>query len=119
MDALKLRIETDIPMDARMSAGCLPNGMHYYILPHGEPPGRVCMRLIVGTGSLGEREDQRGLAHFLEHIAFCGSENFSAGDLIEYLQRMGVKFGHHSNAYTGFTETVYQLDLPKVNRQSI
>jgi zinc protease len=73
----------------------------------------------MGAGSLAEREDQRGLAHFLEHIAFCGSENFSKGDLIEYLQRMGMKFGSHSNAYTSFTETVYMLELPQGDRQTV
>lgn len=119
MDALRFGIESDVPPDGRAVAGTLANGLHYHILPHGEPPGRVSLRLIVGTGSLAERDDQRGLAHFLEHVAFCGSENFPGGDLVEYLQRQGVRYGHHSNAYTGFEETVYQLDLPRADRQSV
>ncbi|MDR2029961.1 MAG: insulinase family protein [Puniceicoccales bacterium] len=119
MDALRFAIPSDVPVDVRARMGSLPNGLHYHILPHGEPPGRVSLRLIIGSGSLVEREDQRGLAHYLEHIAFCGSENFPGGDLVEYLQRQGVRFGHHSNAYTGFEETVYQLELPKTDRQSV
>ncbi|MDR3317144.1 MAG: insulinase family protein [Puniceicoccales bacterium] len=117
MDALKFEWTSDIPIDGDVIAGKLSNGLHYFILPHGEPPERVSLRLIVGAGSLMEREGQRGLAHFLEHIAFCGSENFSRGDLIEYLQRMGMRFGHHSNASTGFSETVYKLELPSGGRQ--
>ncbi|MDR2576661.1 MAG: insulinase family protein [Puniceicoccales bacterium] len=119
MEALRFEWDTDIPVDEEIVSGCLKNGLHYFILPHREPPGRVSLRLIVGTGSLMETEEQRGLAHFLEHMAFCGSENFSRGDLIEQLQRMGMCFGHHTNAYTNFTETVYKLELPNNSRQSL
>jgi zinc protease len=119
VEPLRFEWSDAVPVDGAATVGKLDNGLHYFILPHREPPGRVSVRLIVGVGSLAEREDQRGLAHFLEHIAFCGSENFSKGDLIEYLQRMGMKFGSHSNAYTDFTETVYMLELPEGDRQTV
>ncbi|MDR2576863.1 MAG: insulinase family protein, partial [Puniceicoccales bacterium] len=119
MEALHFEWDTNVPVSEKIVSGCLENGLHYFILPHKEPPGRVSLRLIVGAGSLMEEEKQRGLAHFLEHIAFCGSENFSRGDLIEYLQRMGMNFGHHTNAYTDFTETVYKLELPSGNWQML
>lgn len=119
MDALRFDFATDLPLDPRATAGRLDNGLTYFILPNGEPPGRVSLRLIVGVGSLMERADERGLAHYLEHIAFCGSRHFSQGDLIECLQRMGVKFGRHSNAYTSFGETVYKLDLPHCDRTTV
>jgi zinc protease len=119
MDEVYFEVEGDIPLDSHAVCGVLGNGLHYYILPNREPPGKVSMRLFVGVGSLMETDSQRGLAHFLEHIAFCGSESFSQGDLIEELQRMGMQFGHHTNAYTGFEETVYQLELPKGTRQML
>ncbi|MDR2435748.1 MAG: insulinase family protein [Puniceicoccales bacterium] len=119
MDEVFFEIGGDVPMDSEAICGVLDNGLHYYILPNREPPGKVSMRLFVGVGSLMEKDSERGLAHFLEHIAFCGSENFSQGDLIEELQRMGMQFGHHTNAYTSFEETVYQLELPKGTRQMV
>jgi zinc protease len=119
MDEVFFEVGCDVPMDPNALCGVLDNGLHYYILPNHEPPGKVSMRLFVGVGSLMETESQRGLAHFLEHMAFCGSENFSQGDLIEELQRMGMQFGHHTNAYTSFEETVYQLELPKGTRQML
>ncbi|MDR0679346.1 MAG: insulinase family protein [Puniceicoccales bacterium] len=119
VEPLRFEWSGEVPIDGAATVGQLDNGLHYFILPHREPPGRVSLRLIVGAGSLAEREDQRGVAHFLEHIAFCGSENFSKGDLIEYLQRMGMKFGSHSNAYTSFTETVYMLELPQSDRHTV
>lgn len=112
MDALNFNPNSDIPSHEEMIAGRLQNGLSYAILPHNEPPEHVSIRLIIGAGSLMESESERGLAHFLEHLAFCGSEHFSQGDLIESMQRMGMKFGHHSNAATGFETTVYKLELP-------
>ncbi|MDR2668015.1 MAG: insulinase family protein, partial [Puniceicoccales bacterium] len=119
MDKLPFEWSEEVPVDGAALVGRLANGLHYFILPHREPPNMASVRLIVAAGSLMESEDQRGIAHFLEHIAFCGSENFSKGDLIEFLQRMGMKFGSHSNAYTSFAETVYKLELPDCGRQTI
>ncbi|MGB2403187.1 MAG: M16 family metallopeptidase, partial [Akkermansiaceae bacterium] len=105
--------KSDIKADSRVSFGQLPNGMRYILMANQEPPGRVSMRLHIAAGSLMEREDQRGVAHFLEHMVFNGSRNFpDATKLIPQMQRLGIAFGAHANAYTSFDETVYMLDLP-------
>ena len=83
--------------------GRLPNGLRYAIRPGGAPADRVSLRLVVEAGSLMETEQQRGLAHFLEHMAFEGSQNLAPGELIEFLQRSGLAFGPDTNASTGFT----------------
>ena len=104
---------SDIKPDAKVTYGTLPNGMRYVLMPNQDPPGRVSMRLHIAAGSLMEREDQRGVAHFLEHMLFNGSKNFpDASELIPKMQRLGIAFGAHANAYTSFDETVYMLDLP-------
>jgi len=102
----------DIDPDAAAVWGRLDNGMRYVVLPNDTPKGRVSLRMLVDAGSFMEREDQRGLAHFLEHMAFKGSENMRAGDLVQYLERLGMAFGADTNARTGFDSTVYQLELP-------
>jgi zinc protease len=93
--------------------GRLPNGVRYVVLPAGAPPDRVSLRLLVEAGSLMESEAQRGLAHFLEHMAFKGSTNLDPGEFVAFLQREGLAFGADTNARTGFDQTVYQLDLPR------
>ncbi|BDS08782.1 peptidase M16 [Oceaniferula spumae] len=104
---------SDIKSDPSVVYGTLPNGMRYLLMPNKQPPGRVSMRLHIAAGSLMEREDQRGVAHFLEHMVFNGSKNFpDASQLIPKMQRLGIAFGAHANAYTSFNETVYMLDLP-------
>ena len=104
---------SDISSDSKVTYGQLPNGMRYVVLGNQQPPGRVSMRLHIAAGSLMEREDQRGVAHFLEHMVFNGSKNFpDASKLIPQMQRLGIAFGAHANAYTSFDETVYMLDLP-------
>ncbi len=104
--------ESDLPADPAVTWGQLDNGLTYAIMPNAEPPGKVSLRLLVEAGSLMEREDQRGLAHFLEHMAFNGSTHYPPGSLVEYLQRIGMSFGADTNAHTGFDETVYKLELP-------
>ena len=105
--------KSDIKPDSKVIYGTLPNGMRYLLMPNKQPPGRVSMRLHIAAGSLMEREDQRGVAHFLEHMVFNGSKNFpDASQLIPKMQRLGIAFGAHANAYTTFDETVYMLDLP-------
>ncbi len=104
---------SDIPADAKVTYGQLSNGMKYILMPNAQPEGRVSMRLHIAAGSLMERDDQRGVAHFLEHMVFNGSEHFpDASKLIPKMQRLGIAFGAHANAYTSFDETVYMLDLP-------
>lgn len=110
---------SDIPADPEAHFGRLENGMRYIILPNAEPPGRVSIRLHIEAGSLMEAEDQRGLAHFLEHMMFNGSRNYSAEELIPKMQRLGIAFGAHANAYTSFDETVYMLDLPNLEQDTL
>ncbi len=90
----------------------LPNGIRYYIRQNGRPEKRVSMRLAVDAGSIQEEDNQRGLAHFLEHMAFNGSENFKPGELVSFLESIGARFGPHVNASTSFDETIYMLDVP-------
>lgn len=103
---------SDLPADPAVEWGRLDNGIRYVILPWEEPPERVSLRLVVEAGSLHEEESQRGLAHFLEHMAFNGTENYSAGEMVGYFQRLGMRFGADTNAHTWWKETVYKLELP-------
>ncbi|NJM36828.1 MAG: insulinase family protein [Akkermansiaceae bacterium] len=93
--------------------------MRYIIYPNTEPPKRVSLRLHIASGSLMENDNQRGLAHFLEHMVFNGSKNYTAADLIPKMQRLGIAFGAHANAYTSFDETVYMLDLPDLSADTM
>ncbi|MEO0795681.1 MAG: insulinase family protein [Verrucomicrobiota bacterium] len=108
-----------LPTDPNVVTGQLDNGLEWAIMPNNEPPGRVSLRLLVRAGSLQETEAQRGLAHFLEHMAFNGSENYPPGELIEFLQRLGMSFGADTNAHTSFDETVYKLELPENSAEMI
>ena len=92
--------------------GKLPNGLTYYIRKNVKPEKKLELRLAVNAGSVLENNDQRGLAHFMEHMGFNGSKNFPKNELVDYLQKTGVKFGADLNAYTGFDETVYILPIP-------
>ncbi len=110
---------SDIPADAKAVFGSMANGMRYMIYPNAEPPGRISMRLHIAAGSLMEQDDQRGVAHFLEHMVFNGSKNFSPDDLVPRMQRLGIGFGAHVNAYTSFDETVYMLDVPDLQQDTV
>jgi zinc protease len=105
-------VGSDLKPDPQADFGALTNGLRFVILPNAEPPGRASLRLFIEAGSLHEAEDQRGLAHFLEHMAFNGTKNFPAGQMVEYFQRLGMAFGADTNAHTSFRETVYKLELP-------
>jgi zinc protease len=101
-----------IPADPQVVTGTLANGLRYYIRQNSRPEGRAELRLAVNVGSLMEDADQRGLAHFLEHMAFNGTANFSGSAIVDFLEASGMRFGPDVNAYTGFDETVYMLQLP-------
>jgi len=103
---------SDLKPDPSVVYGRLDNGMRYVLKPNDTPKGRISLRLFVAAGSLMETDDQQGLAHFLEHMAFKGSQNMPAGDLVQYLERLGMAFGADTNAHTGYDQTVYQLELP-------
>ena len=107
-----LTTELVLPVDPAVRTGQLANGLKYYIRTNKRPADRVSMRLAVNVGSIDEDNDQRGLAHFLEHMAFNGTENFKPGELVNFLESIGARFGPHVNAYTSFDETVYMLDVP-------
>ena len=110
---------SDIPADPDALWGHLRNGFRYVIVPNTEPPSRLSMRLHVAAGSLMENEDQRGLAHFLEHMVFNGTRNHSAAERVPQMQRWGIAFGAHANAYTSFDETVYMFDLPDLSEDTV
>lgn len=110
--AAPLDLSAPIPVDEKLVQGTLPNGLSYYILPNQRPEQKVELRLVVKAGSLNEAENQLGLAHFLEHMAFNGTTHFPKQTLVDQLQRMGVQFGADLNAYTSFGETVYILPIP-------
>lgn len=104
--------ESPLPVDPAVTIGQLSNGLRYYIRRNERPDARVSLRLAVNVGSIHEDDDQRGLAHFLEHMAFNGTEHFPPGELVAFLENIGARFGPHVNAYTSFDETVYMLDVP-------
>jgi zinc protease len=101
-----------LPFDSAVTTGTLPNGLKYYIRRNGRPEKRVMLRLVVKAGSVDEADDQQGLAHFLEHMAFNGTRRYKAGELIAALESSGARMGPHVNAYTSFDETVYMFQLP-------
>src|ERR1700761_2073311 len=109
------RNEKILPLDPAVRTGKLPNGFTYYIRHNEEPKNRVIMYLVNKAGSVLEDEDQRGLAHFMEHMSFDGTTHFPHNELINYLQKAGVQYGADINAYTKFDETVYQLPIPSDN----
>jgi len=104
--------EKALPLDTAVRTGKLANGFTYYIRHNTEPKNRVFLYLVNNVGSVLEDEDQRGLAHFMEHMSFNGTTHFPHNELVNYLQKAGVRFGADINAYTSFDETVYQLPLP-------
>jgi zinc protease len=101
-----------LPVDPKVRVGTLPNGLRYYIRVNHKPEKRAELRLVENAGSVLENEDQLGLAHFVEHMAFNGTTHFNHNDLVKYLQSIGVRFGADLNAYTSFDETVYILPVP-------
>ncbi|MBD1362649.1 insulinase family protein [Mucilaginibacter sp. ZT4R22] len=107
--------EKPLPLDPAVRTGKLANGFSYYIRHNAEPKKRVVFYLANKVGSVLESEDQRGLAHFMEHMSFNGTKHFPKNELVNYLQKSGVRFGADLNAYTSFDETVYQLPLPTDN----
>jgi len=104
-----------LPVDPEITTGKLENGMRYFIRRNGVPADRAEIWLAVNAGSVLEDENQRGLAHFIEHMAFNGTEHFAKQELVKYLESIGMRFGADINAHTGFDETVYNLTVPTDN----
>src|SRR5688572_9540756 len=101
-----------LTVDPAITIGRLPNGLTYYIRENRKPEARAELRLAINAGSILESEKQLGLAHFVEHMAFNGTEHFRKQDLVRYLESIGMRFGADVNAYTSFDETVYMLTVP-------
>ena len=101
-----------LALDPAIRTGTLPNGLTFFIRRNGQPEKRALLRLAVKAGSVDEADDQRGLAHLLEHMAFNGTTHFKSGELVSYLESIGSRFGPDVNAYTSFDETVYMLEVP-------
>ncbi len=104
--------DTTLAFDPAVIRGTLSNGLSYYIRHNGEPIGRAHISLAVKAGSVLETDDQQGLAHFVEHMAFNGTERFAKQEIVEYLESIGSTFGAHLNARTGFDDTLYFLEIP-------
>lgn len=109
----------EIPMDPNVKIGKLDNGLTYYIRNNGKPEDKLELRLALKAGSILEKDDQQGLAHFIEHMNFNGTKNFEKNELVDYLQSIGVKFGADLNAYTSFDETVYILPIPSDDAEKL
>lgn len=107
---------SEFKADAAVKYGTLPNGLRYAIQKWPTPKNEVAIRMRIGAGSLNENENQRGLMHFLEHMAFNGSANVPENEFDRMLEREGLAFGADTNAYTSFDEVVYQLDMPKAEK---
>jgi zinc protease len=105
--------------DPDVRFGHLPNGLRYAIAHNETPKDGVAMRLHIGAGSLQERDDEQGLAHFLEHMAFRGSAKVADGDVVHLLQRQGLSFGADTNAFTSFDQTVYHFNFPKADAAAL
>ncbi|MFO0934813.1 MAG: insulinase family protein [Planctomycetota bacterium] len=108
-----------LPTDPGLVRGTLDNGLRYVVRRHGHPPGRAVVWLHVHSGSLNETDRQHGIAHFLEHMAFNGSEHFPPGSLVPFFQSMGMTFGRDQNAFTNLEQTTYQLSLPDAKPETV
>ncbi|MCG8477296.1 MAG: insulinase family protein [Cytophagales bacterium] len=108
-----------IPFHPEVVKRTLSNGFTYYLQKNAQPKKQIQFRLIIKAGSILETEEQRGFAHFLEHMVFNGSKNFPENSMIDYLQSIGVEFGADLNAYTGYDETVYMLPLPNGEKETL
>src|SRR3954453_8356431 len=105
--------------DPLVRFGTLPNGLRYAIMHNETPTDGVAMRMRIGAGSLQERDEEQGLAHFLEHMAFRGSTNVADGEVVHLLERQGLQFGPDTNAFTAQDQTVYMFNFPKADATAV
>src|SRR6266404_4770068 len=101
-----------MPVDPQITMGKFANGMRYYLRRNKKPEKRAELRLVVKSGSILEDDDQQGLAHLVEHMAFNGTKHFPKNEIISFMESLGMRFGADINAYTSFDETVYELTVP-------
>ncbi|MEP6675294.1 MAG: insulinase family protein [Ferruginibacter sp.] len=116
---LSVSAQDALPLSPKVKTGKLANGLTYYILPNKKPEQKVELRLVVNAGAINEENDQQGLAHMSEHMAFNGTTHFKKNDIVSFLQDIGVGFGSDLNAYTSFDETVYILPIPTDKPQNL
>src|SRR5688500_8474515 len=109
---------SDIPADPAVRCGQLPNGMRYALMSNDPPPGQASFRLRIDAGSLMERDDQQGLAHFMAHMAFNGTKTIPENEMLRILERLGLAFGADTNAFTSFDQTAYVLELPNTQDET-
>ncbi|CAM5773140.1 peptidase M16 [Labrys miyagiensis] len=110
---------SDLQAESGIRFGTLANGMRFAVMRNATPSGQAAIRFRIGSGSLEEDDTQQGLAHFLEHMAFKGSTHVPEGEMVRILQRKGLAFGPDTNAHTSYDETVYALDLPEVDADTV
>lgn len=115
----KVDPKTPLPVDPAIHMGTLDNGLSYWIRNHATPPGKISFWMHVASGSVNEADGQEGIAHFLEHLAFNGTTHFPPGELIKFFESIGLRFGQHQNAFTGFNQTTYTLTLPNTELDTI
>ncbi|MGE0091471.1 MAG: M16 family metallopeptidase, partial [Bacteroidales bacterium] len=108
-----------LPLDPKVKTGKLENGLTYFVMQNAEPKGQAEFYIAQKVGSILEEENQRGLAHFLEHMAFNGTKNYPGNKVISYLETIGVKFGANLNAYTAIDQTVYNISAVPLKREGI
>ncbi len=118
-DVAFVHMLSDLPVDPAITYGELPNGLRYAVRQNDTPTQTASLLMRIDTGSINETDETRGLAHFLEHMAFNGSENIPEGEMTKRLERFGLAFGADTNASTGFNETTYQLELPEVSEEML
>src|SRR4029450_2985913 len=112
-------IAQSLPTDPSLVTGELDNGLKYIVRQHAVPPGRAAIWMHMSTGSLNETDRQRGLAHYLEHMAFNGSPNYPPGSVVPFFQSLGMTFGRDQNAFTNYEQTTYQLSLPDAKPETL
>ncbi|MHC4490403.1 MAG: M16 family metallopeptidase [Planctomycetota bacterium] len=118
--AQEIDVGQRLPVDPGIDKmGTLPNGLQYWIRANRTPPGKVSLILHIRSGSLNESDEQRGVAHFLEHMAFNGSENFAPGEMVKAFEALGMRFGQHQNAFTSFDQTTYMMRLPDTKKETL
>lgn len=111
--------KSDLKSDPKITYGILANGLRFAVMPNQTPSGQASIRLLFDVGSKHEYDDERGIAHFIEHMAFNGSTNVPEGEMVKILERHGLAFGADANAYTSYNQTVYQLDLPNMEPATV
>jgi len=115
----ELDLKAPLPVDPNIKMGMLPNQMKYWIRAHKTPPDKIGMWMHISSGSINEADNQRGLAHYLEHLAFNGSDNYAPGTLIKFFESIGLRFGQHQNAFTSFDQTTYIISLPNTKGETV